>query len=236
MNYYNFIHTNIEKLINFTIKQNNNCSVMLTGGNTAQKLYEFWSKQAYWEHKNISFYFGDERCVPPYDPESNYGMAFSSLFSGRLPHDFVVERIIGETADCDFEAKRYASLLPKTIDVLLLSVGEDGHIASLFPHSPELNEYDRLLVPVVSPKLPKKRITITPKVIRGARNIVVIARGETKGGVIARALSDPENVEELPVCLAVGENTTWILDQQASKILRFSFAGRPYKARVLICE
>ena len=81
----------------------------------------------------MSFYFGDERCVPPDHDESNYGMEMQTLFSHGVPIECSVFRMEADAIDIEAAAQRYADLLPDSIDVILLGVGEDGHIASLFP-------------------------------------------------------------------------------------------------------
>ena len=77
--------------------------------------------------------FGDERCVPPDHDESNYGMAMQTLFSHGVPIECSVFRMEADAIDIEAAEQRYADLLPDSIDVILLGVGEDGHIASLFP-------------------------------------------------------------------------------------------------------
>ena len=88
----------------------------------------------------VSFYFGDERCVTPDHAESNYGMAMKTLFPQSVPTGCAVFRMEADTADQEAATQRYAYLLPDLIDVLLLGVGEDGHIASLFPNNAALKE------------------------------------------------------------------------------------------------
>jgi 6-phosphogluconolactonase len=105
-------------------------------------------------------------------------------------------------------ADNYGRLLPMNIDLLLLSVGEDGHIASLFPHSPALHELQRSVVPVVGPKAPFSRLTITPRVIESARNIIVLAEGVEKRKVYEMALEAPEDIDSIPARLAL--NGIWV--------------------------
>jgi 6-phosphogluconolactonase len=135
---------------------------------------------------------------------------------GVIPDQCVIHRIIGEAENIKEEAKRFESILPDSIDILLLSVGPDGHIASLFPKSEFLTETEKSIIAIKnSPKPPSKKITITPKVIKSAKNIIVMATGEEKGKVLAEALKIPRNIDEMPVRITNGENTTWILDKNA---------------------
>jgi 6-phosphogluconolactonase len=105
---------------------------------------------------------------------------------------------------------RYAQMLPCEIDLLLLGVGEDGHIASLFPCSAVLQELERVVVPVIGPKPPFERITITPLAIRRARSVFILAGGAAKAAVLSKALESPDDVQTLPARLVL--HATWLLD------------------------
>jgi len=101
----------------------------------------------------------------------------------------------------------------------LLTVGEDGHIASLFPEHSLLSEESRLAITICdAPKPPSARITISPVVIRSAKKTIVMATGAKKGFVLAEALNNPKDISQLPVRLTVG--ATWVLDQSAAVAFR----------------
>ena len=89
-------------------------------------------------------------------------------------------------------------------------MGEDGHIASLFPFSPVLNELSRLVVPVNNPKLSYQRLSITPAVIKGAQNVFVMALGDIKFKIYQEALKDPLNINPIPARLVINRN--WIFN------------------------
>jgi len=183
---------------------------MLTGGRSALQLYDAWFRiPGFRGLSGVSFYFGDERCVPPNDAESNYGLAMRTLFREGVPGDCRVYRIKADLADVESEADRYALMLPRNLDVLLLGVGEDGHIASLFPHSKSLREPVRRVVPVVAPKPPSRRLTITASVIREARSVYVLAPGAGKAEVFKKARYEPDAIEALPARLAL--SGSWLL-------------------------
>jgi 6-phosphogluconolactonase len=193
-------------------------SLMLTGGRTAKQLYAHWESENFFGHRNTDFYFGDERCVPPEDPESNYGMAMNTLFNSGIPDGCMVHRIVGEADDVVEEASRYASILPDAVDVILLSIGEDGHIASIFPGSDTITEESASVSHVSATNVPVKRFTITPKVLKSANKIIVLACGRVKGKVVSQALIQPKKVKEFPVRLVLGTSTTTlILDKEASE-------------------
>ena len=141
------------------------CHVMLTGGKTAERLYEHCSKKLALPLKGVRFTFGDERCVPPDHAESNYALVMRTLLVKGMPSGCSIVRMEAENPDREAAAKAYEKLIPETIDILLLGMGADGHIASLFPHSPALCLEERSVVPITGPKPPHERLTITPRVI-----------------------------------------------------------------------
>ena len=107
--------------INSFLDEQGKCSVILTGGRRAARLYKAWSDlPAFQQMTGVSFYFGDERCVPPDHAESNYGMAMQTLFQHGVPAGCSVFRMEADATYQAAAAKRYADLLPVSIDVLLL--------------------------------------------------------------------------------------------------------------------
>jgi 6-phosphogluconolactonase len=184
---------------------------MLTGGNSAEKLYMDWAKlKEFRDAKGISFFFGDERCVSSNHPDSNYGMTMRTLFSHGVPEGCSVFRMEADDHDPEAAALRYDRILDINIDVLLLGVGEDGHVASLFPGSPTLLEKTQRVVATSGPKPPNDRLTITVPVITQARRIFVLAPGKNKAMVLAKAQQDTDNISVLPARLLL--DATWLLD------------------------
>ena len=189
---------------------NNRCTVMLTGGSSAERLMLAWAELTdFAQLHNVDFFFGDERCVPPEHEESNFGLAMRTLFRFGIPKCCDVHRIEAELSDKDSVANRYAELLPDRIDLLLLGVGEDGHIASLFPGSSVLHE-TRKVVPVRGPKPPTERITITPSVINQSEFIVVLASGEAKFAPLRDILGSSTSMEQCPARMV--QHATWLID------------------------
>jgi 6-phosphogluconolactonase/glucosamine-6-phosphate isomerase/deaminase len=183
---------------------------MLTGGRSASQLYAAWAPMLAatdWQGM-LHFYFGDERCVPPEDPDCNYRVAITTLFPQGVPASMFVHRIEAERADADAVARRYQDRLPERIDIVLLSMGDDGHIASLFPFGAGLHETMRRVLPVIGSKLPALRITITPLVLRGAREIFVMAIGEQKRALYTRLRENEVDIDTFPARLVLGG--TWI--------------------------
>jgi 6-phosphogluconolactonase len=202
----------IQSQIDSIVERQGQCSVMLTGGRSAERLYGAWSKSPEFQSlKGVRFYFGDERCVPADHPDSNYGMVMRSLFQRSVPTGCSVFSMDGADPDHDAAAMLYEKALPGKMDVLLLGVGEDGHIASLFPGSEALLETGRRVVPVVGPKLPYDRLTITPPVISRAGAVFVLAAGAAKAALLSNILAAPDNdVIKIPARLAL--HATWLLD------------------------
>jgi 6-phosphogluconolactonase len=195
------------------------CSVALAGGHTPRAIYAHLADRYVnvpWTLLDI--YFGDERRVPPDDPASNYQMAREALLS-RVPIESAqVHRMQGERADALAAAREYESVLPASLDVLLLGIGADGHTASLFPGAPQLREREKRVVPSTSPAPPVDRLTITPPVIAAAQHVAVIAAGKSKSTVVARALEGSFDPYVLPVQIAL--RGSWILDGDAASLLR----------------
>lgn len=184
-------------------------TVMLTGGRSAAHLYEAWAALPEFDQmRDVNFYFGDERCVPPNHPESNYGLAMRTLFQRGVPPTCEVIRMAAEQSDRAAAAAAYEVQLPDRLDVLLLSMGEDGHIASLFPYSAALLETHRRVVPVTGPKPPGHRVTITPPLIQDVRDVFVLALGKQKRAVYEEALSNPTDIDAIPARLVL--NRIWI--------------------------
>jgi 6-phosphogluconolactonase len=166
----------------------------------------------------VDIYFGDERCVPPDDPASNYRMAHDALLRHVPVPTSSVHRMEGERTDREAAARDYARLLPTRLDVLLLGMGEDGHTASLFPYSTAVRERERRVVAATGPDPYPSRLTITPPVIGEAETVIVMVTGSAKADAVARALEGSYSPEAFPIQLAV--RGTWLIDHPAAHKLR----------------
>ena len=189
------------------------CRLMLTGGTTGARLYEAWAADGTLPAGAVRVLFGDERCVPLDDPESNHGLAMRTLFAGGVPDGWTIEPMRGDWTDRGAAAVDYERHVVEMVDVLLLGMGPDGHVASLFPGGSALRERLRRVVAVTGPKCPYDRLTVTPSVITSAREIFVLATGVEKGRMLRQALALPEGDMSLPVRLALGG--TLLLDSDA---------------------
>lgn len=161
-------------------------TLALAGGSTPRKLYRALAEEPYpWEE--VEVFFGDERCVPPDHPDSNFRMAREALLA-RVPAR--VHRMPGETCDAaGYERVLREALGPgvPALDLAFLGLGEDGHTASLFPGDPALEERERLVVRVERPDHP--RLTLTYPVLNAAGLAVFLVSGPSKRGALMRLLA-----------------------------------------------
>ena len=196
------------------IAERGSCALGLAGGRTPEPVYGELAAGSSIDWTKVRVFFGDERAVPPDHPDSNYLMVHLALLS-RVPiPSGNVHRMEAERADREAAAREYERSLPPQLDVLLLGMGRDGHTASLFPGSAALDERHRLVLPVLGSKPPAERLTITPPVIEAARKVAVIATGEDKALMVARAIEGPFAPKAVPVQLA--RRGSWFLDQAAA--------------------
>lgn len=212
----------IAKALKLAIDGRGEASLCLAGGNTPKATYQALTQAAELPWSRVSVYFGDERCVPPDHPQSNYRLAREALLDQVEILSGSVHRIRAESSDPGAAAEDYARLLPGAFDVLILGIGEDGHTASLFPGSPLLRETQRLALPVTGPKAPFERITLTPPALVG-RLTLVLAAGGAKSNAVARALEGPLDLDGCPAQLA--RDAVWILDHAAAAQLTGAWPG-----------
>ncbi len=202
--------------------------VALSGGSTPERLYRHLgqgdlAKSVDWSRVHV--WFGDERCVPPDHPDSNYRMA-REAFLAKVPlPSRNVHRIHGELTPED-AASRYALALVRELperqgafgrfDLLMLGMGADGHTASLFPGTPALTERERPAVAVYVEKLDSWRVTITYPLIERAREIMLLVSGAAKAEVVAQVLSGQGDAYPVARVRAVEGELVWWLDRAAA--------------------
>jgi 6-phosphogluconolactonase len=190
-------------------------TILLAGGNTPRPAYAQLAElfpRLPWDR--IDVFFGDERAVPPDHPGANYRMAAETLLDPARVPDERRHRMPAERPDREAAAHEYAELLPERPDLVLLGIGADCHIASLFPGASALHEQERRVVSVQSPRPPTWRLTVTPPVIAAARERIVLANGRDKAAAVARALFGSEDASACPARLA--RAGVWILDSEAA--------------------
>lgn len=199
--------------INHVLSLSRNCNVILTGGQSVVNLYKALSARPEFQSlTKVNFYFGDERCVPEGDLESNYSLVMRTLFAHGIPRGCTLNRINIDLNNLVESCLDYENRLPKKIDILLVSVGEDGHIASIFPDDfIVLNKSRRQVVSVCGPKYPHQRITITPSVIMKAKKVFVLAIGLKKIEIFWKIRSRLYENKLLPASLVI--NGIWFMDE-----------------------
>ncbi len=206
-------------------------TVALAGGSTPQLMYQLLATDEYKtriDWPRVHTFFGDERCVEPTDPESNYRMADEAMLS-RLPiPSYNVHRISGE-GDAVADASLYEDDLRTffdpapfpQFDLVLLGMGPDGHTASLFPGTGALNEQKAWVVANWVEKLGTYRITLTPPAINHARNVVFLVTGESKAERLPEVLGPVRDPQRLPCQLIqpITGSLLWLVDKAAAQRL-----------------
>lgn len=205
-----------------------NFYIALSGGSTPKCIFEYLAAhhQKTIDWYKVRFYWGDERCVPPTDSESNYKMAFDSLLGKLKIPTSNIFRIKGEN-DPQREADDYSSEIQNHIksennypkfDLIMLGLGEDGHTASIFPSQMKLLNSDKVYATAVHPGTGQTRITLTGRVLNNASNVVFIATGKNKSKIVCEIINQKENYKDYPASFVNPQNGElyWLLDKAAA--------------------
>ncbi len=210
------------------ISETGRFTVVLSGGSTPKAMFALLSESPYREKndwKNIYFFWGDERCVPPDHADSNYRMTNETLLSKVPVPPENIFRVLGEKAPAeaasDYAAKIRAFFpyedLPK-FDLVFLGMGADGHTASLFPFTTALHaDANKIAVGNYVEKLNVHRVTLTVGVINNAKEIVFLIGGADKATALKEVLQGDFQPELYPSQLIQPEEgkVTWLLDEAA---------------------
>jgi 6-phosphogluconolactonase len=210
-------------------------TVALSGGSTPKALYgllatEAKSSRSPWEATHV--FWTDERCVPPTDSESNYRMAHEALLAHVNVPAEQVHRMRGED-DPQQAAKSYAAELEKSFgpgdprfSLILLGMGDDGHIASLFPSSPALADKTHTVAANYVEKLPTPRLTMTLRTLNAAETVIFLISGPTKAKALLAVFdSKAKNDSSIPARLIKpnkGE-LIWLIDEAAAELVSERF-------------
>lgn len=222
----------VRAVIERAIEDHGQTFMALSGGSTPRLLYrtltnQEWKQRVTW--KRVHFLFGDERCVPPDHPESNFALARTELFQPLGIAQPQISRMKGEVPDhaqaaLDYE-ERLRSLthvpppgLP-ALDLVLLGLGDDGHTASLFPGTDALEEKRTLVAVGQAPAGIRDRLTLTLGVINRASVVLFLVTGARKATMVQRVI-EPRCPEDrlLPAARVVPESgrLVWMLDRSAA--------------------
>ncbi len=203
--------------------------IAISGGSTPRPLFRLlatpaWEERVPWAHTHI--WWVDERCVPPDDPNSNYGMAFVLLFQ-HLPV-VITHRIHGEESPWQaaylYEQELvenfnlWAGAWPR-FDLILLGMGADGHTASLFPGTSALHERDHRVTVGHAPAPPQDRVSLTLPVLNHAAHVFFLVAGKNKGPALTTIFHESGGDPPLPASLVQPEDghLLWLLDTAAQR-------------------
>jgi len=204
------------------IAERNEFRIALSGGHTPAPVYAHiasGTRDFRWE--SVRFTFGDERCVPPDDPQSNFSMARENLFVPAAVPQKSIMRMRGEI-DPQIAAQQYTQQLDAIAagrgesmyqhDLVLLGLGDDGHTASLFPGTAALEETSRQVVANFVPRLNAWRLTFTFPLINHARQILFLVGASKDPQLIERVLEGDQQFPAARVDPSAGE-VTWIIEE-----------------------
>ena len=216
------------------IQQNNRFTIALAGGSTPKTLYALLASDSYrskmpWDKTHI--FFGDERHVPPDDKDSNYRMANESMLSKLSLKPEQIHRIKTENPDPEKAAQEYEQELRTSFklspgqlprfDVILIGMGDEGHMLSLFPGTKALHDEGRLVKPNWVGKLYTWRVTVTAPVANNSALAIFMVTKPDKALALKGVLEGPYEPEQLPSQLLRPTNgkTIWLVDTTAASQL-----------------
>ena len=223
------------RIANAAIQGAGRFTVALAGGSTPRSFYSLLADQPGVPWNKIFFFFGDERHVPPDDPDSNYRMAGEALFSRAPVPPENIFRVPAEIPDADTAAQSYEQTLRQffhldddkddalpRFDLILLGMGPDGHTASLFPGTAALHEDDRLVTANWVEKSKTWRITLTYSVINHAAEVIFLVAGVEKQDALLAVLQGKPDPETYPAQGIRPDNgrVVWFVDQAAAGPLK----------------
>ncbi len=201
-------------------------SIALSGGGTPKPVYERLATLAGIDWRRVYVLFGDERCVPPADPRSNFAMAKAALIDPIPIPAENVRRMRGEDpprSAADAYARELRTLLGGSgrVDLVLLGLGDNGHTASIFPGLPAVDEATRTVVAQYVEVVGMWRLTMTPPAINAARRVAFLVGGEGKAEVLQRVLEGPIDPVVLPAQAVrpTQTNALWLVDAPAASKL-----------------
>jgi 6-phosphogluconolactonase len=200
-------------------------TVAIPGGSVASTFFPQLAQLSF-DWSRTEFFWTDERAVSPDDPESNYGIARTLwLEPAGVPAD-LIHRMPADRPDRETAAREYADELkriagdPPVLDFVLLGVGEDGHVASLFPgHPATINQQALVAVVADAPKPPPWRMTLTLPVITSARRDIVAAMGKSKAPALRDGLEGPDSGLPIASVLHRSARLLLLLDPDAARNL-----------------
>lgn len=208
-------------------------NIALSGGSTPKAIFDYWAENCAtsipWER--ITFFWGDERCVPTENKMSNYGMARDHLFSKvDAIHAKNIRRIHGEN-EPEEEADRYSQILERKLlqrngvpcfELVMLGLGDDGHTVSIFPNQMKLWDEKKSCVVAEHPTTKMKRVSLSGRVVNNGQYIVFLAMGKEKASMVKDIIKDRElYLKKYPAARVDPSQgyLYWFLDEDAASAL-----------------
>jgi len=205
--------------------------IALSGGSTPKRMAEILATPEYqgripWD--DVVFFWGDERWVPLESPDSNAGEVIR-IFLSKVDIPPINVQPVVTTGEPDAAAADYEQTIlrmvpggkPPRFDLVMLGMGDDGHTASLFPHTSAVHEKERLVVANRVEQLDTTRITFTPPLINAAREVIFLVSGAGKAERLREVLQGPQDIDRLPsqVVQPTHGSLHWIIDEDAASLL-----------------
>lgn len=208
-------------------------NLSLSGGTTPKVIFDYWAENCKesipWER--VSFFWGDERCVPPENNMNNYGMTKEHLFD-KVPNikKNSIYRIHGEN-ESNEEAKWYSWMLSQKLfvrksipsfEIVMLGLGDDGHTVSIFPNQIKLWNSDETCVVAKHPESGMERVSISGKVVNNSQHVVFLATGKSKAEKVRDIIKNREQYKNIYPAAKVDPKygyLYWFLDEEAASLL-----------------
>ncbi len=200
--------------------------IALSGGSTPKVIFDLlaaeFRRKIDWG--KLKFFWGDDRCVPPDHPDSNYGMTRQHLFDKLPIPESNIYRVKGELPVAEAVAD-YIEVVDKVVpkknglprfDIMMLGMGDDGHTASIFPYAIDLWESPNLCEEATHPQSGQKRVTMTGNVINNSELTVFLVTGSNKAEKVDEIINGKVGFSQYPAALADGDKLLWMLDKEAA--------------------
>ncbi len=221
----------IKEIVDVNSGKNKDTFISLSGGSTPKILFniisEEYADKIDWN--NVHLFWGDERCVPPDDEQSNYGMTKKYLLNNINIPEVNVHRIRGE-GDPQKEVERIAGEINRVVpvknnlpefDLNVLGLGSDGHTASLFPGGNLKDVAQGITGVAVHPESGQKRISLTAGVLNNSRQNIFLVTGDKKSDILYEILSRKDSSKDYPAArIRAAEILQWYLDEKAASKIK----------------
>ncbi len=202
-------------------------TIALSGGSTPKAIFDElalkFKDKIDW--KKIHLFWGDERCVPPTDDESNYKMTYDHLLNKVSIPKENIHRVPGEKSVDEataFYIDHLINNLPiingiPQFDIVLLGMGTDGHTASIFPYQIDLWDNENICVPAQHPDSGQNRVSLSGKIINHAREVFFLVTGNDKAGKVDEIQNQKGDFRNYPASLV--KDAVWLLDKEAARLI-----------------